>query len=136
QVEELARHVESCEICEKTVQELPGDDTLLGFIREYVQLERRPPGVISQDLKQKLQGLWRLVETPPPACKTLPDAAENDKGLRDYLALTQVPGEPGVLGPYRLLKVVGTGGMGIVFQAEDPHLKRKVALKVLRPLLA
>ena len=42
----------------------------------------------------------------------------------------------GRLGPYRILKVLGTGAMGVVFQAEDPQLKRIVALKVMRPSLA
>ena len=53
-----------------------------------------------------------------------------------FLASPQEPDEMGRLGPYRVLKVLGTGGMGVVFQAEDPHLRRLVALKVMRPSLA
>src|SRR5204862_5998107 len=44
--------------------------------------------------------------------------------------------ELGRLGPYRVLKVLGAGGMGVVFQAEDLVLERKVALKVMLPALA
>jgi len=53
-----------------------------------------------------------------------------------FLAPPQGPDELGRLGPYRVLKVLGTGAMGVVFQAEDTHLRRPVALKVMRPHLA
>jgi serine/threonine protein kinase len=53
-----------------------------------------------------------------------------------FLAPPQGPDELGRLGPYRVLKVLGAGAMGVVFQAEDPHLRRLVALKVMRPSLA
>jgi serine/threonine protein kinase len=46
------------------------------------------------------------------------------------------PDELGRLGPYRLLRILGGGGMGIVVEAEDCQLKRKVALKVMRAGLA
>ena len=40
------------------------------------------------------------------------------------------------LGHYRILDRLGTGGMGIVWLAEDLHLRRRVALKMLREDLA
>ncbi len=54
----------------------------------------------------------------------------------DFLDPPQGPEELGRLGPYRVLKVLGIGAMGVVFQAEDLQLRRPVALKVMRPSLA
>jgi serine/threonine protein kinase len=54
----------------------------------------------------------------------------------DFLAPPQGPNELGRLGPYLIRKVLGTGAMGIVFEAEDSQLKRPTALKVMKPSLA
>ncbi len=68
--------------------------------------------------------------------RTAPPHAEDIEEICSRLAAPQQPDELGRLGPYRVLKVLGAGGMGAVFQAEDSTLQRLVALKVMLPAFA
>jgi formylglycine-generating enzyme required for sulfatase activity/serine/threonine protein kinase len=54
----------------------------------------------------------------------------------DFLEPAQASDEIGRLAHYRVLKVLGRGGMGIVFMAEDTRLHRIIALKVMLPAIA
>jgi serine/threonine protein kinase len=47
----------------------------------------------------------------------------------------RTPAAPSSIGPYRVLRELGRGGMGIVFEAEHPERETRVAIKTLRPHL-
>ena len=136
EAERLAAHLESCSRCADAFSTLQSHDTLLEAARgaEPVRL-----GEDETDAGRRLlEGLFKLRATEPvtqgdgataPAAQASPDSY-------DFLAPAQAADEIGRLGAYRVLKVLGTGGMGVVFLAEDPQLKRRVALKVMKPSLA
>jgi serine/threonine protein kinase len=65
--------------------------------------------------------------------------ATSSRSLQHLLKLfakPRTPEELGRLGDYAILGLLGEGGMGAVFAAEDLTLNRRVALKVMRPDIA
>jgi serine/threonine protein kinase len=124
----IEEHLAWCEQCSKTLHTLPAEDTMVTAIRQAGKKEApapRPPLVA-----RLIDGIRSagVVETRP---------AQDD--VAELLKLCQPPEsaeEMGRFGPFRLRRVIGSGGMAVVFLAEDAQLRRLVALKVLKPSVA
>lgn len=71
---------------------------------------------------------------PLPGDKTAPPPNEADTVAASSPALGALgPNVPETVGGYRLLRRLGGGGMGAVYEAEEPSSGRRVALKLVLP---
>jgi len=101
------KHVAGCESCCDAVQKAP-DDTLVHQLREAATLPALPAPAAST----------------PPDQETINHPASADAPFEPPDDLARHP-------RYRLLKLLGAGGMGAVYQAEHGVMRRLVALKVI-----
>ncbi|MGH7226156.1 MAG: serine/threonine-protein kinase, partial [Gemmataceae bacterium] len=146
QMERLAQHCEQCPRCLQLLHSLKAEDSSIGALAAQGAAADPSGNSVVNALIERLKRL------PPPSSLELTKpfaeavtssgeavAAQVVEGNRAgdiLLAPPQSPDEIGRLGGYRVLKILGAGGMGMVYHAEDVHLQRPIALKVMKPEVA
>jgi serine/threonine protein kinase len=123
---QLVAHVGACRSCQRRLDELAGaSPALLNVIRGW----QRASEAEEPSLRRLLDDLGRRAD---PATLYLTHGLSAEATGRT----TEVPESLARLGGYDVTGVLGQGGMGVVFQAFDPSLRRWVAIKVLAPDMA
>jgi serine/threonine protein kinase len=109
------------------------DDLVVGAVREYLALveagerpDRRAFAKRYPDIESALDECLGGLDFLNAAVSELSDGAASPVG-RSH---DDRP-HNGMLGEFRLLREIGRGGMGIVYEAEQVSLGRRVALKML-----
>jgi eukaryotic-like serine/threonine-protein kinase len=135
EAEALALHVAACSRCAGTLQQIRVDDPLVDAMRHL-------PSANDPEQNQLVQALIPCLKRlqANDAQRTLPHETQHHEPAQptarfDFLAPAEAADEIGRLGSYRVLRPLGAGGMGVVFLADDPRLKRRIALKVIKPEL-
>ncbi len=126
--QECVAHLDECCGCQEAIQQTATGDSTFPELVEH----------IDQHQPAKQSAYWSAVKVVERELATtfVPNVQRDlSKVKLDFLAPPSDPAYLGRLDHFDIARVIGRGGMGIVFEGFDSHLRRSVAIKVLDPQL-
>ena len=126
----LTAHLDVCPSCRAEIERVSREPAWLMDRVADLRDPQRPPE------KTLLNSITELQKSRPPSSSARGAGSAGDALAGQFLQPSSQAGSLGRLGRYEILEVVGRGGMGIVLRAQDPQLKRSVAIKVMASHLA
>lgn len=130
-VERVEIHLDACSGCRKLVGELAKDSV---YARSEVPIGDAPTITPPPSAPEDPRDASAAGDTEPTGTDATVDVAspplapKDDRASRPSFHRLR----PSRIGRYLIEKRIGVGGMGIVFLADDPELRRKVVIKLLR----
>lgn len=118
----LLEHVETCSRCQQRLDDLAADG--FEWTRAIDVLSSNARAATGELDDRSLVGM----EIRP--------VAWTESMAKELLSPPKHPEMLGRIGRYEVERLIGSGGMGVVFRAHDTELNRPVAIKLLAPYLA
>src|SRR6516165_186937 len=115
-----------------TAAAAPSADSMARALEEYLAAAEAGTAPPREEFLARYPSLAEDLDACLAALRFIGRAAEGPRSVVAGALEVEPPEQsPGQLGDFRIVREVGRGGMGVVYEAEQISLGRRVALKVL-----
>ena len=136
QLGQCESHLAECDLCEETIRGMFSGDTANDSFEQIAAEALNSEADSLTDDAPLVDQLIRDLAGQAPDLDRMARALENRAAeVSRLLPDSELVGSIGTVGGYEITRLLGAGSTGIVYEASDLNLNRKVALKILRPSL-